>query len=182
MEVGVKVNFIQMIPTAPNLVPNGSYFLDSSNGNAATIKDVGGSTVALQNPAASLTIKQMQAAAPIPNRATVSKRPDGKIEIADADNANGQQVIGVALSAATAVDELINVLLVGANLTGALTGLGFTPGDEVYISNTGGYTNDPNTIANPDLLIKIGIADNAAGVANATVVDLILFPEVVSEP
>ena len=182
MGVGIQVNFVKLIPTAPTDVPSGSYFIDSTNGNAAAIKNVVGVVVTVENPAASLTTKQMQASGPIGIKKSVSKRPDGKIHSADTINSPNQNICGVALSAAIADGDLVNVLLVGANLVGALIGLGFTPGQEVYLNSDGGYTNDPSTVSNPELLIKIGVADNPAGPASPTVEDLILFPEVVSSP
>jgi hypothetical protein len=74
------------------------------------------------------------------------------------------------------------VQLVGQNVAGALTtSSGFAPGDELYLNEGGGYTNDPGTFTGEnDSIIKIGIADCAEGAASETVTDLILFPQVIA--
>jgi hypothetical protein len=45
--VGVKVDFVLFIPVDPSTVPNGTFFLDSTNGNAPTVKGTGGSALAV---------------------------------------------------------------------------------------------------------------------------------------
>lgn len=178
--VGFRANYVQLIPSAPATIPNGCYFVDSTNGNAATFKDVGGSTIVLTNPAAALVVKQMQVIAGYPANTPVAKRADGKVEIAQADTSDGQVLIGITLAATINPGELVNVLCVGANIAAAIYGLGFVVGDEVYVSETGGYTNDASTLTNSDAIVKVGIADCAAGIASSTATDLILFPDVVS--
>ena len=178
--VGVQANFVVLVPTTPSGIPNNSVFVDSTNGNAATFKDNTGSNTVITNPAASFLTKQMQAYAAIPINSPVSKRPDGYIEVADASGADGMDLIGWNTQAALANGDLINVLLVGANIAGAITGLGFAVGDEIYVSASGGYTNDPSTLTNTDAIIKVGVADCAAGVASATATDLVCFPDVVA--
>lgn len=183
-EVGFKANFIFLQPTDPSVVPNGSVFLDSTNGNSMSVKSSGGVTAPISTATGSeLFIKQMQASGPIGLKKSVSKRPDGKVEQADSDAADGQKVVGYALQSASADGDLIDVFCLGANLAGALTGLGYTPGDEVYLSETGGYTNDPNSFTGGnDSIIRVGIADCSAGTASGTVTDLIAFTEVVARP
>ena len=63
-------------------------------------------------------------------------------------------------------DDLINVLLVGANVTNAIQGMGFSPSDEIFISEvTGQYTNDPDSFTDDnDSIIRVGVADCAAGI------------------
>lgn len=182
MPIGVKATFVQLIPVIPGIVPNGSLFLDSSNGNASTIKDTSGGTTVINSAeaATNLVTKVMQASAPIAANKPVSKRPDGKIEIADSNAPNGKAVIGITREAAVSADDLIAVLCVGANMVDAISGLGFTVGQELYVSDTGGYTNDPSTLSGTDAIIKIGVADCSAGGASSIARDLILFPDVVS--
>jgi hypothetical protein len=65
-----------------------------------------------------------------------------------------------------------------------LVGLGFAPGDEIFVGETtGGYVNDiaPFT-GNNDSIIKIGVADCAAGTASSVATDLILIPHVIARP
>ena len=182
MSVGVKANFVVLVPTVSGSVPNGALFLDSANGNASTIKNTNGTTTVINSSAAatSLVTKLMQAAGIYAINTPVSKRSDGQIEIADANAANGKDLIGVTLQASLAVGDIISVLLVGANLTDAISGLGFSVGDEIYVSDSGGYTNDPSTLSGSESIIKIGVADCSTGGATAVATDLILFPDVVS--
>jgi hypothetical protein len=184
-EVGFKGNFFVLTPTNPASVPNGSIFLDSTNGNSLTTKDTTGASAPIGAVSSNnIFIKQMQAAGAIAINRPVSKLSNGKIEAAEADIIAAGDYIGYALQAASADGDLINVLCVGANLIGALTGLGYTPGDEVYLSQDGnGFTNDPNTLpVGTDAVIKLGIADCSAGAASTVVNDLIVFSEVVSRP
>lgn len=182
MSIGIKASFVQLVPVVPGIVPNGSIFLDSSNSNATTIKDSSGGTTVINSAeaATNLVIKVMQASAPIASGIPVSKRPDGKIEIADSNAPEGQAVIGITREAALNADDLITVLCVGANLIDALSGLGFVVGEEIYISDAGGYTNDPSSLAGTDSIIKIGVADCSGGGASSVARDLVLFPDVVS--
>lgn len=179
-----KATAVVLVPITPAQAPNGSVFLDSTNANALTTKSPGGVlTPNLGGTPENIFIKQMEASGAISAKVPVAKLPTGKIVAADSDAAGGQEVIGFALSATLADGDLVMVVLVGANLEGALTGLGYAPGDEIFLSETGGYTNDPNSFTgNDDSIIRVGIADCAAGVASATVVDLIAFAEVIARP
>ena len=183
-EVGFKMNFVVLQPTNPSAVPNGSVFIDSTNADTASVKGTGGIVDPIGvTGGTSLFIKQMQAASAITLNHPVSKKPNGKIEEADSDAPEGQNIIGFALSAAAADGDLINVLCVGANITNGIFGLGFTPGDEIFLGESGGYTDDVTTFTgNDDSIIKVGIADCATGAASATATDLIIFPEVVARP
>lgn len=118
----------------------------------------------------------------LPAGTPVSKQSDGTFKQADSDAVNGQKYVGI-LKVSTANNAYGAVILPGANIVGAVTGLGFTPGDEVYLSETGGLTNDPNSFTGgDDSIIRIGIADCTGGTATSTADDLIIFTEVVARP
>jgi hypothetical protein len=117
----------------------------------------------------------------IPAGSDVCKRPDGSIAMASSDTPGFENVIGIANvdipNAATGA-----VGLLGPNFPAVLTGLGFTPGDIVYMAESSGqYTNDLTTFTNSDRIVQVGIADCAAGTASTTVTDLlgVLVSEVV---
>ena len=118
----------------------------------------------------------------IPINTPVSKKTDGTIVPADSDAADGQVFIGITSEEIASGSQGI-VKLVGQNITGALTGLGFAVGDDVYLAETGGYTNDPNSFTgDDDSIIRIGVADCSEGTASSTANDLIMFPEVLIRP
>lgn len=86
--------------------------------------------------------------------------------------------VGITKSA-SAVGEICEVFLIGQNVAGALVGLGFAVADAVYLSENGGYTNNANSLTNPnDTVVRVGIADCASGVANSAATDLIMLPEI----
>jgi hypothetical protein len=114
----------------------------------------------------------------------IAKLANGKAAQADSDGAGGlQNICGYAMTACSGDNAAFEVLLIGPNLAGALTGLGFTPGQDVFISEDGGYTNDANSFTGAnDSIIRAGVADCAANTATGTVVDLIVFTEVILRP
>jgi hypothetical protein len=180
--IGFKAKFINLEPTTPASVPNETFFVDSTNDDKATFKDTLGNLIVIGGAATNLFIKQMQASVAIGINQPVSKLPNGKIVPADSDSSDGQEYIGITLGSALA-DELVDVLLPGANIVGALTGSGFVPGDEVFIGENGGYTNNVGTfLDNNDSIIKVGIADCSAGVASNVVNDLVALTEIIARP
>lgn len=112
-----------------------------------------------------------------------SKMSNGKATLSDSDGVDDQTFVGIFLTSG-ADGAAVSVQLVGANIAGALTGLGFTSGSDIYMSETaGGYTDDISTFTgNNDSILRIGIADCAAGAASAVATDLIMFPEVIARP
>lgn len=184
MSIGIKAKYMILEPTTPGLVPNGAVFIDSSNANVASVKNMAGTVDPVGSTSSSnLFIKQMQASGPIATNAAVSKRADGKIEQSDSDSPQGQHPIGYTMQEALADGDLVNVLTVGANIVNAIAGKGFVPGEDVFISETGGYTNDPNSFTgNNDSIIKVGIADCLAGVASPIATDLVAITQVLLRP
>jgi len=119
---------------------------------------------------------------PIPAGKPLAKLANGKVVPADSDAAQGQAFCGVSQTILP-LSGTGTVLLPGANVPGAIAGLGYLPGQDVYLSETGGYTNDPNSFTGgDDSIIKLGIADCAAGVASALATDLVMFSEVLIRP
>lgn len=133
---------------------------------------------------ADLLIKPMQSGEALAVGIPISKRADGKIVAADSDGVNRQQPIGVTVAAFDAIDSIANVLLAAPNAVGVLTGLGFAPGDEIFIGETtGGYVNDITPfVGNDDSIIKVGVADCGAGAASGVATDLILMTQVIARP
>jgi len=112
----------------------------------------------------------------------VSKKADGSIVPADSDSADGQTFVGITVDS-IADDATGDVYLVGQNIPGALTGLGFTPGQDIFISESTGFTNNPDSFSGgDDTITRVGIADCAAGAASDTVTDLIIFAEIQVTP
>lgn len=181
-----KMTHLILEPVTSASVPNNSIFLDSSNLNQLTIKDSTGTLSVVSGGGGSgsnLFVKQMIAGEAFAINKPLSKRSDGKVIAADSDGVSTQRIIGHSLQASGGNNAPVNVLCLGANLAGALTGLGFAPGDEIFLGESGGYTNSVNSFSGDnDSIIKVGIADCAAGVANSAATDLVIFTEVVLRP
>ena len=120
-----------------------------------------------------------QSGALIPSGKMVSKKSDGSIVVADSDSLDGQQPIGVTSETiADSSDGL--VITFGPNIPGILTGLGFAPGDTIYVSENASLTNDGGSFTgDDDSIIKVGIADCAEGVVSGSATDMILWREIV---
>ena len=113
----------------------------------------------------------------------VAKKSDGTVIPADSDGVGTQQMIGICFSEIT-VGSVGDIYLFGQNIPGVISGLGFSVGDEIFLSETAGQlTNDPNSFTgDDDSIIKVGIADCSSGSASSTATDLIMFPEVIYRP
>jgi hypothetical protein len=123
-----------------------------------------------------LKAKENGDAAPLVAGKVVALGGDGKIYHAESDVSLGQKQIGIVLSTA-APGASAPVLLFGYNVPGVLTGLGFTPGDEVFVSEVGTYVNANATfLAGDNVIARVGWADSAAGVNGDSVegTDLII--------
>jgi hypothetical protein len=119
------------------------------------------------------------AGAPMIVNELISLATDGSIVEADSDSAQGQRPIGF-LKAATAFPGNGKVIMFGRNLAGVLAGLGFAPGDDIYMSETAGQlTNDPNTFTGGnDTIVRLGIACMAENTTGSLATDLILMREI----
>lgn len=130
-----------------------------------------------------LKIKQMVSGhvATLTAGTPASQGADGKVYPADADGASGRKYIGI-IAADILVGGTGPVLLTGLNVPGVLTGLGFAPGDDIYIGEIPGtYTNNPGAFSGlDDDIVRVGIASCATGVASALATDLIMFNDVVA--
>jgi len=119
----------------------------------------------------------------IPINKPVSIKPDGGIEMADSDAVNGQEPIGITLEAIN--DSFSGIVaLFGRNMPGALTGLGYTPGDDIFIDEiAGGYTNTTSGFTGDnDSVVRLGVAAVADGITNVNATDLIMIREVLLRP
>jgi len=187
MPIPWKTTAIIFTPAPAGSLPANSLYVDSVT-NDLSSKDSGGAPGGVGGGGGGGTdtimtkVMQNLSGLTIPINSPVAKKPNGSIILADADAVASMKVIGVALTA-IADNAQAGVSLIGANAAGVLTGLGYAPGDDVYLSKTGGYTNNVNTF-NPltDVIVRLGYADCAAGAASATATDLIMFAEVLSSP
>lgn len=181
--VGIKVDFVKLQPASPSNVPNGALFLDTSNASVASVKGTNGVVATLGTTGSNIFIKQMQAGGAFLTGQPLAKLANGKVIAGDADGAQAQQIVGYALADAAQDGDLVNVLCIGANLAGAILNMNFSVGDTIYLSKTGGYTNDLSDFTDyNETIMKVGIADCAAGLANPNAVDLISFAEVITRP
>lgn len=112
------------------------------------------------------------------------KAPDGKGYKSGSDGENRQNVHAIALEDAVDEGSAIYVALVGYNLIGVLNGLGFTPGDKIFIGETpGSFVNDISSFAGEnDSIIWVGWADCSEGTASNQAADLLYDFEVISRP
>lgn len=111
----------------------------------------------------------------------VSLYSDGQIYPGMALGAPNVTSYGIALQAIAPAAQG-KVLLFGLAVPGVLTGLGFSPGDTVYISETGTYTNGSTGLGDTgDVIARIGWADCADATVSGTAVDLVLNYEKILE-
>jgi|GEM_PF-2937471 len=184
----IKVAYVELVPVNPTQVPAGAVFLDETNSDQVTIKNPGGGSPepVSGSGGADYFRKACVAGGAIAAKVPVAKRSDGKVVAADTDDVTARNFVGYSLSAVAGDGDPLDILLAGPNLAGALTGLGFAPGDLVYMSETaGGYlkeTDIAGMTGNDDVIRVIGIADCAAGVASATATDLVAITQTIAYP
>lgn len=166
----------------------GELFRDENNADVLTDKSTGGSETpigAASSDAVLNKLKQNTSGAFIAINTPVALTADGGIITADSDEITTQVLVGIALDAISD-GEQGRVALIGPNARGVLAGLGFAPGDAIYLNQNGanqGFTNNPADLTGDnDSFIRIGYADCAPGAASATAEDLIMFAEVIARP
>lgn len=113
----------------------------------------------------------------------ISKMTNGAIIKAQSDGANRQRFCGISMEDILP-GQFGSYITPGPCITNAILGLGFAPGDEVFVHQVlGEYTNNPmNFTGNNDSIIRVGIADCSSGEASAQAKDLIVFSDVVMRP
>lgn len=99
---------------------------------------------------------------------------DGKLYTADSDSATGQVEVGLLLQTIVPGAQG-KIMLFGPNVPGILASLGFSPGDTVYVSETGTYvTGAGGFTGGNDTIARVGWADCADGLASSVATDLIM--------
>jgi hypothetical protein len=184
MAIGHKAKFIELIPAPPSQVPNNCLFVDSTNGNIPTFKDSlgdSGQIGAVVPSGDSLFLKQMQAEVPFLINVALSKKSNGKVIPLDSDDPESNKFCGFSRQAAMSANDLVMVLCVGANISNAVSGLGFLPGEYIYIGENGEYTNSVSGFTGiNDTYIQLGMADCPSGPASAVATDLIAIPSLIT--
>ena len=114
----------------------------------------------------------------------LAKKSDGKGYKSESDGSGVQNVHAISLQSSIGEGDIIDVALVSYNLVGVLAGLGFAPGDKVFIGETpGSFVNDISGFSgNNDSILWAGWADCAEGIASAQATDLIYDFEVIGRP
>ena len=177
----MSASYLVLEPTDVSTIPNGALAIDSTNSDVLTVKNTGGGEQPI-GEVSNINTKSMQnkSGVTIAIGRPVSKKPDGSIIDGDSDGSGTYTIIGVTLAAIAHLAEGM-IQLIGTNVSGAITDLGFTPGQAVFLGENGGYIVDASLLTGDnDSIIRIGYADCAAGPASAIATDLILFAEVES--
>jgi hypothetical protein len=164
-------------------VPNNAIYSDNTAAGAMSNKTPGGSTVQVVAAASDLFVKQKQnlSGETIPNGKPVALLANGSVARADSDTPVDSLFIGIAM------EDILNgatgkVLVIGPNVAGAVTGMGFAPGDQVLLAEDRTYTNTlASFTGNNDRILRVGYADCAPGAASATATDLIVSYEIIAE-
>lgn len=177
----IRTTAIQFDPVDPSTLPVNSIYVDATNGESFSNKTSSGAEVTAATDAFAKMAKNISGVT-IPANYPVSRMSDGSIIAADSDSANGQRPIGVTMQAIPN-DTFGLIGLVGRNMAGALTSYGFAPGQDIYISQSEGYTADASTFTGDnDSIILIGIADCADNVMSSQGNDLILLRQILVRP
>lgn len=117
----------------------------------------------------------------IATKKPVAIKTDGSMALADSDDPAVKKVVGFT-KAAVADQAGGQVVLFGRRIPGALTGLGFVPGDEVFLNETAGtlIKDIGDLTGDDDDIIKLGIACMGDGLTGGAATDLIMLKEVVT--
>ncbi len=175
--------YLVLDPVDPSLVPNGTIFIDSSNGNLLSQKSAVGVVSVLASASGSNPfLRQMVAGEAFAANKPLAIRPDGKVVLADSDGTNRTVFIGHSMQTSLGDGSVVSVLCVTATLGGAISGMGFTSGQNIYMGETAGtYTNNVSSFSGAnDTYVKVGIALPPPGVASAAATDLLIFTELIA--
>lgn len=185
MTIGHKAKFIELVPSLPSEVPSKCLFVDSTNNNTPTYKNEYGvpGEIGTTQGSSSLFVKTMEAGGLFLINRPLSKKSDGTVILLDSDDPESNIFCAYSMEAATFIGQQVSVLCIGANVVGAVSGMGFLPGEEIFIGESGEYVNSVSgfTGAN-DTIIKVGVADCSAGAASPVATDLIAFASVIAYP
>jgi hypothetical protein len=180
----LRALYMVLDPVDPSQVPNGTLFLDSSNSNVLSQKSSTGvvSVIGAGGGGSNPFLRQMVAGEAFTANKPLAIRPDGKVVLADSDGTNRKIFIGHSMQTSLGDGSVINVLCVTATLGGAISGLGFTSGQSIFMGETAGtYTNNVSTFSGSnDTYVKVGIALPPPGVAQAAATDLLIFTELIA--
>jgi hypothetical protein len=183
MSIPFKCQYVIETPTPASAVPANSLFVNSSNLDIFSVRNSGGivselATSVSTNP----FIKSMQSGGLFPINVPLTKLPNGTVVLADSNSAGAGSFCGYSTEPSLVIGQEVVIMCCGPNITSALSGLGFAPGDMIYINENGGYTNDPSTFTGDnDTLVRVGLADCAGGpLASPIADDLITFHEYVA--
>jgi hypothetical protein len=104
----------------------------------------------------------------------------GTMGLADANVVSLSDIIGV--TAEDVDDGEFGIVVRAGNVVAALSALGATQGDAVYLSGTPGLMTLTPPTGLTDTLIRMGRAEPQDGVSGTTAIDLWLHPEIIAEP
>lgn len=179
----LQTTAVVMVPVLASSVPANALFSDSGSAGAFTNKSPGGSTVIVVSASNDifLKIKQNLSGVTIPSGMPAALLPDGSIARADSDTPANALFLGIAQE--EIVDQASGkILTIGPNVAGAITGMGFAPGDPIFLSEDRTYTNSLATFTgNNDKIMQVGFADCSPGNASSTATDLIVVYSLVSD-
>ena len=173
----MKGNALVLPISYPSANPLGSVYTDGTNSNVLTFKDyanintplIGGTLISSE---IFTKIKKNTSGSSIPAYTTVAVKTDGTICPAESDVPASTKVIGSTLEPISSGDYGA-VRLMGASAPNMVDGMGFAPGDIIYVGSTpGSLTNAIETIIGEVKIV--GIADCATDIQSSMATDLIL--------
>lgn len=180
----IRTDAVLFNPINPAGLENNSLLADFNDNNLLKTKDNSGNLQLIQSPLTLFTkVMQSGFVGTILAGTPVSKTSSGKIIPADSDAIGGQEPIGITLVIFNALDDIGTIHLFAPNVQGVLSLLGFVPGEEIFLGEAGGYTNNPNAFTGDnDSIIRIGIADCPSGTASVLATDLLINTQIILRP
>lgn len=116
----------------------------------------------------------------IPAFSCLTWKSDGTVELADANIASKALWAGINESAIA--DGAYGFAIKEGNIANALSTLGASPGDVIYMGENPGELTLTPPIGITDTIFKIGKAEPPDGIAQPNAIDLYLEPEIISSP